>query len=97
MTDRHPQFPLLESYWDNKHRGRLIVDDGEISVVYYFYTDFVNMLLGLIFYIIVVLHSDSCRSGSIRTAPCRGTSGTHHSYGVLGSGRLLISCPAICR
>jgi hypothetical protein len=20
MADRHPQFPLLESYWDNKHR-----------------------------------------------------------------------------
>jgi hypothetical protein len=19
MTDRHPQFPLLEPYWDNKH------------------------------------------------------------------------------
>jgi hypothetical protein len=49
--DRHPQFPRLESYWDNKHRGRLITDDGEVSVVYYFFTDFVNMFyrLGLIF------------------------------------------------
>jgi hypothetical protein len=43
MADRHPQFPLLESYWDNKHRGHLIAEDGEVSVVYYFYTDFMNM------------------------------------------------------
>jgi hypothetical protein len=38
MADRH-----LESYWDNKHQGRLIADDGEVSVIYYFYTNFVNM------------------------------------------------------
>jgi hypothetical protein len=43
MMYRHPQFPLLESYWDNKYRGRLIANDGEVSAIYYFYTDFVNM------------------------------------------------------
>jgi hypothetical protein len=32
MMDRHPQFPLLESYWDNKHRARLIAEQGAVSV-----------------------------------------------------------------
>jgi hypothetical protein len=32
MAGRHPQFPLLESYWDNKHRARLIVEQGAVSV-----------------------------------------------------------------
>jgi hypothetical protein len=43
IVDMHPQLPLLESYWDNKHRGRLITEDRKISVIYYFYTNFVNM------------------------------------------------------
>jgi hypothetical protein len=32
MADRHPQFPLLESYWDNKHGARLIAKHGAVSV-----------------------------------------------------------------
>jgi hypothetical protein len=43
MADMHPQSPLLESYWDNKHRGHLIAEDGEVRVVYCFYANFVNM------------------------------------------------------
>jgi hypothetical protein len=40
MADRHPQFPLLESFWDNKHRARLIAKEGWVSVddcLYVFY------------------------------------------------------------
>jgi hypothetical protein len=32
MVDRHAQFPLLESYWDNKHRACLIAEQGAVSV-----------------------------------------------------------------
>jgi hypothetical protein len=31
MADRHPQYPLLESFWDNKHRARVIVEEGRVS------------------------------------------------------------------
>jgi hypothetical protein len=37
MADRHPQFPLLESYWDNKHRTHLIMEQGAVSVHVWFY------------------------------------------------------------
>jgi hypothetical protein len=37
MADRHPQFPFLESFWDNKHRTRLIVEEGQVSVDDFFY------------------------------------------------------------
>jgi hypothetical protein len=37
MADMHPQFPLLESYWDNKHRARLIVEQGAVNVHVWFY------------------------------------------------------------
>jgi hypothetical protein len=32
MAGRHPQFPLLESYWDNNHRACLIAEQGAVSV-----------------------------------------------------------------
>jgi hypothetical protein len=37
MADRHPQSPLLDSFWDNKHRARLIVEEGAVSVDDWFY------------------------------------------------------------
>jgi hypothetical protein len=37
MTDRHPQFPLPESFWDYKHRARLIAEEGRVSVDYCLY------------------------------------------------------------
>jgi hypothetical protein len=37
MAGRHPQFPLLESFWDNMHRVRLIAEDREVSVDNSFY------------------------------------------------------------
>jgi hypothetical protein len=37
MADRHPQLSLLESFWDNKHRSRLIVEEGWVSVDDCFY------------------------------------------------------------
>jgi hypothetical protein len=40
MAGRHPQFPLLESFWDSKHQGRLIASEGRVSVddcIYLFY------------------------------------------------------------
>jgi hypothetical protein len=37
MAGRHPQFPLLESFWDNKHRARLITKEGAASVDDWFY------------------------------------------------------------
>jgi hypothetical protein len=43
---RHPQYPLLESFWDNKHRARVIAEDRWVSVDDYFcvFIDFFNML-----------------------------------------------------
>jgi hypothetical protein len=32
MVGRHPQFPLLESFWDKKHRACLIIEEGWVSV-----------------------------------------------------------------
>jgi hypothetical protein len=37
MAGRHPQFPLLESFWDNKHRARLITEEERVSVDDCFY------------------------------------------------------------
>jgi hypothetical protein len=37
MEGRHPQFPLLESFWDNKHRACLITEEGAVSVDDWFY------------------------------------------------------------
>jgi hypothetical protein len=40
MVDMHPQFPLLESFRDNKRRARLITEEGRVSVddcLYVFY------------------------------------------------------------
>jgi hypothetical protein len=37
MAIRHPQFPLLKSFWDNKHRTRLIMEAGRVSVDDCFY------------------------------------------------------------
>jgi hypothetical protein len=40
MADRHPQFPLFGSFWDNKHRAHLIAEEGRVSVddcLYAFY------------------------------------------------------------
>jgi hypothetical protein len=46
MAGRHPQFSLLESFWDNKHRERLIVEEGRVSVdncfyVFYYFCHYV--------------------------------------------------------
>jgi hypothetical protein len=37
MAGRHPQFPLLESFWDNKHRACRITEEGRVSVDDCFY------------------------------------------------------------
>jgi hypothetical protein len=37
MVDRHPQFPLLESYWNNNHQGCLIAEEGGVSIDDCFY------------------------------------------------------------
>jgi hypothetical protein len=37
MAGMHPQSPLLESFWDNKHRARLIMEEGRVSVDDCFY------------------------------------------------------------
>jgi hypothetical protein len=34
---RHRQYPLLESFWDNKHQTRVIVEGRQVSVDDYFY------------------------------------------------------------
>jgi hypothetical protein len=53
MVGRNPQFPLLESFWNNKHRAHLIAEEGWVSVgdCFYVFTYFVIILLcmGLIF------------------------------------------------
>jgi hypothetical protein len=37
MVYRHPKFPLLEAYWDNKHQACHIVEQGAVSVHVWFY------------------------------------------------------------
>jgi hypothetical protein len=37
MAGRHPQFPLLGSFWDNKHRACHITKEGRVSVDDCFY------------------------------------------------------------
>jgi hypothetical protein len=37
MVGRNPQFPLLESFWNNKHRAHLIAEEGWVSVDDCFY------------------------------------------------------------
>jgi hypothetical protein len=37
MAGRHPQFPLLDSFWNNKHRTRLIAEEGMVNVDDWFY------------------------------------------------------------
>jgi hypothetical protein len=32
MADMHPQFLMLKSYWNNKHRARIIAEEGRVSV-----------------------------------------------------------------
>jgi hypothetical protein len=32
MACRHPQFSLLESFWNNKHRAYLIAEERRVSV-----------------------------------------------------------------
>jgi hypothetical protein len=33
MAGRHTQFPLLESFWDNKHQARLITEERQVLLV----------------------------------------------------------------
>jgi hypothetical protein len=45
MAGRHPQFPLLKSFWDSKHRACLIAE-GRVSVdsflyVFYYFCEYV--------------------------------------------------------
>jgi hypothetical protein len=37
MVGRHPQFSLLESFWNNKHQTRLIMKERRVSVNDCFY------------------------------------------------------------
>jgi hypothetical protein len=40
MVGRHLQFPQLETFWDNKHRARLIAKEGQVSVDDCFYVSY---------------------------------------------------------
>jgi hypothetical protein len=90
MVDMHPQFPLLESFRDNKRRARLITEEGRVSVddclyVFYWFREYVLAGWDYYFCTIVVFHSDCPCSRSAPTTPWRGMSGTHRSYDVQGS------------
>jgi hypothetical protein len=36
MEDRHPQYLLLETFWDNKHQAQAIAEERRVSIIIWF-------------------------------------------------------------
>ena len=41
----HPRFPLLETFYDSKHRAHVLVDRGEVSICFTKYFNLYNFFL----------------------------------------------------